>query len=114
MKIVIKFAGALLEDELVMRGLARQVAALAREGHELLVVHGGGRYFTSTLERMGLESRFVSGLRVTDRFSAAGRAEFPQTSDHACSVPSHDRGCLPQHALERGQGRARKRLSSRR
>jgi acetylglutamate kinase len=67
MKIVIKFAGALLEDELVMRGLARQVAALAREGHELLVVHGGGRYFTSTLERMGLESKFVAGLRVTDR-----------------------------------------------
>jgi len=67
MKIVIKFAGALLEDELSMRGLARQVAALAREGHELLVVHGGGRYFTSTLERMGLESKFVAGLRVTDR-----------------------------------------------
>jgi len=67
MKIVIKFAGALLEDELAMRGLARQVAALAREGHELLVVHGGGRYFTSTLERMGLESKFVAGLRVTDR-----------------------------------------------
>jgi acetylglutamate kinase len=67
MKIVIKFAGALLEDELTMRGLARQVAALAREGHELLVVHGGGRHFTCTLARMGLESRFVAGLRVTDR-----------------------------------------------
>jgi acetylglutamate kinase len=67
MKIVIKFAGALLEDELAMRGLACQVAALAREGHKLLVVHGGGRYFTSTLERMGLESKFVAGLRVTDR-----------------------------------------------
>jgi acetylglutamate kinase len=53
MKIVIKFAGALLEDELALRGLARQVAALAREGHELLVVHGGGKHFTSTLARMG-------------------------------------------------------------
>jgi acetylglutamate kinase len=67
MKIVIKFAGVLLEDELAMRSLARQVAALASKGHELLVVHGGGRYFTSTLERMGLESKFVAGLRVTDR-----------------------------------------------
>jgi len=67
MKIVIKFAGALLEDELALRGLARQVATLAREGHELLVVHGGGKHFTSTLARMGLESKFVSGLRVTDR-----------------------------------------------
>ena len=67
MKIVIKFAGTLLEDELTLRSLARQVAALAREGNELLVVHGGGRYFTTTLERMGLESKFVAGLRVTDR-----------------------------------------------
>ena len=67
MKIVIKFAGALLEDELALRGLARQVATLARKGHELLVIHGGGKHFTSTLARMGLESKFVSGLRVTDR-----------------------------------------------
>ena len=67
MKIVIKFAGALLEDGAPMRALARQVAALAKEGHELLVVHGGGRLFTETLKRMGFESKFISGLRVTDR-----------------------------------------------
>ena len=67
MRIVIKFAGALLEDDATVRALARQVAALAREGHEILVVHGGGRYFTSTLKRMAIESKFVAGLRVTDR-----------------------------------------------
>src|SRR6202795_4339641 len=67
MKTVIKFAGALLEDDLTMRSLARQVAALANEGHEILVVHGGGRAFTEALKRMGIESKFVSGLRVTDR-----------------------------------------------
>ena len=66
MRIAIKFAGALLEDDVVIRSLARQVAALAREGHEILVVHGGGRLFTATLKRMGIESQFVSGLRVTD------------------------------------------------
>jgi acetylglutamate kinase len=66
MRIVIKFAGALLEDEAVIHSLARQVAELAREGHEILVVHGGGRLFTATLKRMGIESQFVSGLRVTD------------------------------------------------
>ena len=47
--------------------LAHQVAALANEGHEILVVHGGGRAFTEALKRMGIESKFVSGLRVTDR-----------------------------------------------
>jgi acetylglutamate kinase len=67
MKIVIKFAGALLEDDALLRILARQVAALAKEGHQLLVVHGGGRLFTATLKRMGVESKFVAGLRVTDR-----------------------------------------------
>jgi len=67
MRIVIKFAGALLEDDATVRALARQVAALAQEGHETLVVHGGGRLFTATLERMAIESKFVAGLRVTDR-----------------------------------------------
>ncbi len=67
MRIVIKFAGALLEDDATVRALARQVAALAQEGHEILVVHGGGRLFTATLKRMAIESKFVAGLRVTDR-----------------------------------------------
>ncbi len=67
MKIVIKFAGALLEDGATVRSLARQVAGLAQEGHEILVVHGGGRLFTATLKRMAIESKFIAGLRVTDR-----------------------------------------------
>lgn len=67
MRIVIKFAGALLEDDATVRELARQVAALAQEGHEILVVHGGGKLFTATLKRMAIESKFIGGLRVTDR-----------------------------------------------
>jgi acetylglutamate kinase len=67
MRTVIKFAGALLEDDDTVRSLARQVVALAQEGHEILVVHGGGRLFTATLKRMAIESKFVAGLRVTDR-----------------------------------------------
>src|SRR5271165_1743716 len=66
MRIVIKFAGALLEDAATVRQLSRHVATLARHGHEILVVHGGGRLFTATLKRFGIESNFVSGLRVTD------------------------------------------------
>lgn len=67
MKLVIKFAGALLESDSVVRELAAQVAALAKQGHEILIVHGGGRIFTGTLKRLGIESKFVNGLRVTDR-----------------------------------------------
>jgi len=66
MRTVIKFAGALLENDAVVQSLSHQVAELAREGHEILVIHGGGRLFTATLKRMGIQSEFVSGLRVTD------------------------------------------------
>jgi acetylglutamate kinase len=67
MRMVVKLAGALLDDPQVLQNLARQIAQLAQQGHELLVVHGGGKIFTSTLKRMGIESRFVNGLRITDR-----------------------------------------------
>jgi len=67
MRTVIKLAGALLEDDAVVQSISRQVAELAKEGHEILVVHGGGRLFTATLKRLGIESKFVAGLRVTDR-----------------------------------------------
>jgi acetylglutamate kinase len=67
MRLVIKIAGALLEREETVQAIARQIAELARAGHELLVIHGGGKIFTATLERMGIASRFVNGLRVTDR-----------------------------------------------
>src|SRR5260370_42562600 len=67
MRIAITFAGALLEEDAGVRALAHQVAAPAQQGHEILVVHGGGRLFTATLKRMAIESKFIAGLRVTDR-----------------------------------------------
>jgi len=67
MRLLVKIAGALLERDELVHSIARQIAELARNGHELLIVHGGGKIFTATLARMGIESRFVSGLRVTDR-----------------------------------------------
>jgi acetylglutamate kinase len=67
MRLVVKIAGALLESTESVQTIARQVADLARNGHEILVIHGGGKIFTSTLKRLGIESKFVNGLRVTDR-----------------------------------------------
>ena len=67
MRMVIKIAGALLERDEDVQTLARQITELARAGHELLVIHGGGKIFTATLTRMGITSRFINGLRVTDR-----------------------------------------------
>lgn len=67
MRVVIKIAGALLENDEVVRQIARQIVTSAKAGHELLVIHGGGKIFTATLARMGITSRFAGGLRVTDR-----------------------------------------------
>jgi len=67
MRLVVKIAGALLESTETVQTIARQVSELARNGHEILVIHGGGKIFTSTLKRLGIESKFVNGLRVTDR-----------------------------------------------
>lgn len=66
MRMVVKLAGALLDDAATVELIAKQVANLAAQGHEVLVVHGGGKIFTATLARMGITSRFVNGLRVTD------------------------------------------------
>ncbi len=49
MRLVVKIAGALLERDEDVQALARQITELARAGHELLIVHGGGKIFTATL-----------------------------------------------------------------
>lgn len=66
MRIVVKLAGALLEMPKTLDAVAGQVAELSRSGHQVFVIHGGGKTLSATMARLGIESRFVSGLRVTD------------------------------------------------
>jgi len=54
MRLLIKVAGALLDRDDHVHMIARQIAELARNGHELLVIHGGGKAFTATLAKMGM------------------------------------------------------------
>lgn len=66
MKIVIKIGGAAVEDKPTLQKCAHAVVQLARDGHQVAVVHGGGGALTRTLKLMGKESEFIHGLRVTD------------------------------------------------
>jgi acetylglutamate kinase len=66
MKIVIKIGGQAAEEPGLRRSLARQIGELARSRHQVVVVHGGGRLLTQTLERLGIPTEFHEGLRVTD------------------------------------------------
>ena len=65
MKVVVKVGGTLLETAPDRLRMAEQVARQVRAGHRILVMHGGGKQLTRYLERAGIESRFVHGLRVT-------------------------------------------------
>lgn len=66
MKYVIKLGGATLENERLLHTCGKAIADLVTDGNRVAVVHGGGVQLTRTLARMGKQSQFISGLRVTD------------------------------------------------
>ena len=66
MKFVVKLGGAALENLELLQRCARAIAELAKDGHQVALVHGGGVQLTRVLAQMGKKSEFVAGLRVTD------------------------------------------------
>ncbi len=66
MKFVVKLGGAALENPELLQRCARAIAELAKDGHKVALVHGGGVQLTRVLAQMGKKSEFVAGLRVTD------------------------------------------------
>lgn len=66
MKIIVKVGGAALEHKDTLHKCAHAVVDLARDGHKVAVVHGGGSTLTRTLALLGKKSDFVNGLRITD------------------------------------------------
>jgi acetylglutamate kinase len=65
-RIALKLGGSILEDAPTKAKIAQQVADAVARGTEILIVHGGGKRLNRRLEALGIESRFVAGLRVTD------------------------------------------------
>ncbi len=66
MKFVVKLGGAALQKPELLETCAQAIADLARDGHQVALVHGGGVQLTKLLAQMGKQSEFVAGLRVTD------------------------------------------------
>jgi acetylglutamate kinase len=65
-KLLIKLGGTLLDSAESRNRLAREIAELAANSeNRVVVVHGGGKQMTRFLAERGVESRFVNGLRVT-------------------------------------------------
>jgi len=64
--IVIKYGGNAMVDDQLKNGFARDVVLMKSVGMNPVVVHGGGPQIGNLLSRIGKESKFVEGMRVTD------------------------------------------------
>ena len=63
--VVVKYGGNAMVDEQLKKAFARDIAFLRYAGLRPVVVHGGGPQIKAMLARLGLESEFKGGLRVT-------------------------------------------------
>jgi acetylglutamate kinase len=64
--VVIKYGGAAMTDPVLREEFARDIVLLKYVGMNPVIVHGGGPAITSYMERLGMEVKFVEGLRVSD------------------------------------------------
>ncbi|MBW3097570.1 acetylglutamate kinase [Pseudohoeflea coraliihabitans] len=64
--IVVKYGGHAMGDADLGTAFAQDIALLKQSGVNPIVVHGGGPQIAAMLKKMGIESRFEGGLRVTD------------------------------------------------
>ena len=68
--LVIKYGGNAMISEELKKSVMRDLTLLRFVGINVVLVHGGGPEISETLKRMGVESRFVNGLRYTDEETA--------------------------------------------
>ena len=64
--IVVKYGGHAMGDTALSEAFARDITLLKQSGIKPIVVHGGGPQIAAMLEKLGIESKFEGGLRVTD------------------------------------------------
>ena len=64
--IVIKYGGNAMEDDDLKAGFARDVILMKTVGMNPVIVHGGGPQISLLLKKIGKESTFIDGMRVTD------------------------------------------------
>jgi acetylglutamate kinase len=66
LRITVKLGGSILEDGRIRGSILGQIEELYCGGHEVILVHGGGKSLNRRLLQLGMQSRFIQGLRVTD------------------------------------------------
>lgn len=66
-KVVVKYGGSAMLDDELQQNVIKDVALLKLIGMQPIIVHGGGKEISSWLSKVGKETKFVEGLRVTDQ-----------------------------------------------
>ncbi len=64
--IVVKYGGSAMTDEKIKESVIKDITLLKVVGFKPVIVHGGGKEINHWIDRLGMEPRFVNGLRVTD------------------------------------------------
>jgi len=65
--IVVKYGGAAMTEESLKQSFTRDIALMKLVGMKPVIVHGGGPQIGSELNKAGIESEFINGLRVTSK-----------------------------------------------
>ena len=64
--IVVKYGGSAMLDEELKKRVIQDVVLLKLTGFKPIIVHGGGKEISKWIGKVGMEPKFVNGLRVTD------------------------------------------------
>ena len=64
--IVVKYGGSAMLDEELQKNVIKDVTFLKLTGFKPIIVHGGGKEISKWVGKVGMEPKFVDGLRVTD------------------------------------------------
>ncbi len=64
--IVVKYGGSAMSNEELQKNVIKDVTLLKLVGFKPIIVHGGGKEISRWVGKVGMEARFVNGLRVTD------------------------------------------------
>lgn len=102
---VIKYGGAAMVDEDLKETFAQDVTLLKKIGVRVVIVHGGGRDITGLAAQIGLESRFVNGVRYTDaammnvvQMVLGGKTN----QDIVARINRHDGGAVGLSGIDKG------------
>ena len=114
---VIKYGGSALSNRYLANNFARDLVLIKKLGINFVIVHGGGVQISETLKAENLNSKFINGLRVTDKKTIKivkkvliGRINkkivnlINKAGGNAISLPGHKRSLIEVTPLEKEMG----------